>query len=156
MTSQTPSEAFKALTDEKDSTNWIVLTVEEKKLVVAATGTGGPEEMKEHLVDNAVRFAAIKIVGVDVRDNVTSRRPKYIQIVFVGAKVGGIKKSAALQMKSEVAKIFNGIAVGIDATDPQDLSMKVLCKELLKCGGAHKPTSYESATESILIADLYT
>lgn len=41
------------------------------------------------------------------------------------------------------AKSFQGVALTMQATEAADLDANVLASTLLKCGGAHKPSSYD-------------
>jgi hypothetical protein len=129
--------SFQAVVDEKSETNWCgrcpparaagrvreVLTgrpagralwtgPDAGHLAVKGTGSGGVDELAQHLAVRASRwagrgpcltvfpapprpllqedeaaFGVFKVVGVDERENVTSRRPKYIGVTYIGPKV---------------------------------------------------------------------
>jgi hypothetical protein len=54
------------------------------KLAVHAVGTKGLEEFKGSFKEDAIQWGCIKVLGVDQQQNVTSKRPKYVQISYVG------------------------------------------------------------------------
>jgi len=157
----TPLEAWKALVDEKNPVNWIILGFDSSKnLMVQHVGAGGLNELKEKLDEKEIQFAAIKVVGVDTQQNVTSKRPKYISITFIGKSVSAMKKGLVLSKKSDIDKIFQGVALSLQYSNstapPADLTQKTIGKALLAAGGAHKPKHYEfGADEKISIAELY-
>jgi len=144
----TPSSAWKALTDDKDPTNWIVMGFDgSKNMVVQKTGNGGLTELKTHFDEKQVHVAAIKVVGVDQQQNVTSRRPKYVLITFIGKGVSPLRKGLILQKKGEIDIVCKGITCLLQYSDcvspPKELTHLALGKSLLAAGGAHKPVFYD-------------
>jgi len=161
---QSVLEAWKELVDEKHPTNWVIYYMDSsKKLTLQFKGDKGLEEMKGKFDEKEIQFAAIRVVGVDQRQNVTSRRPKYIRITYIGAQVPAMKKSNSLRLKGEIDKLMNGAAISMQFSDcgapPAELTLKSICKSLLAAGGAHKPIFYECGGEEgekITIEELYT
>jgi len=125
-------------------------------LSVHATGTG-LASFTEAFQDDQVQFGCIKVMGVDEQENVTSKRPKYVQINWVGTKVPAMKKMGALAYKDKVADVFKGVGVRIDVAGAKTLdllSMRNIGVELLRCGGAHKPTKYDFGDEAIPVDEV--
>jgi hypothetical protein len=118
---------------------WVVADVDGKE---TASGTG-LATLTECFEENKVQFAAFRICGVDEQENVTSTRPKIVRVNWVGPKVPAMKKMGALQGKQKMAELWNGVGVEIDAGSVDRLTMKGIGVELLRCGGAHKPTHYD-------------
>ena len=139
-------ESVRSVTESKDeSVNWAII-LREKTLTTEGGSSGlGLVALIEALkgLENRVAFICLKVTGVDERDTVVSKRPKFIQINWVGPKVPAMKRMGALQGKNEMSTIFNGVAVTMDITDVDDISMNTVGLTLLQCGGAHKPTYYD-------------
>ena len=145
------SAFFKALSENKQNAegeeNWVILDLEGKeKLNDTAKGVG-LKAFVEALSDAKIQYGAIKVVGVDNRETVTSKRPKWVQINWVGSKVAPMARVGALSSKSAANKILQGMGVTIDCNDRNDLTMNNIGLELLKSGGAHKPTIYNFGGE---------
>jgi len=104
--------------------------------------------------ETQVLFVAFRVAGVDAQENVTSTRPKIVRINWVGAKVPAMKKMGALAGKSTISGMWNGIAVEVEANKPSELSMNTIAVELLRSGGAHKPTKYDFGDGEIALSDV--
>lgn len=107
-----------------------------------ASGTDGLAAMVAALDETKVLFGAIRVLGVDEQENVTSSRPKIVRVNWVGTKVPAMKKMGALQGKAKIAEIWNGSAGEVDANKPEEIDMNTVGCMLLASGGAHKPTKY--------------
>lgn len=57
--------AYDDVRNDKTDTNWLLIDYEgnKDKLVLTATGSGGLEELKKHLVDSNASFAYARIVS---------------------------------------------------------------------------------------------
>jgi len=144
---------WKELTEGKTGTNWILWAVGDdgKSLAVVGKGTGGLSELLQQLSDDTkVYFGAFLVTGVDVRENVTSRRPKFVVFNYIGSKVSALKKAKVSVQKQDVQKFWQGIAASLDVFDPaHDLAQAEVAKKLLAAGGAHKPTQYEFGPDQV-------
>jgi len=60
----------------------------------------------------------------------------------------------ALQGKQKIATMWNGTAVECDFNEASDINMNAIAVELLRCGGAHKPTHYDFGDEQIPLSDV--
>jgi len=126
-----------------------VVEVEKDNVISVASGTG-IDSFREAFQENKIQWGVINVHGVDQQDNVTSRRPKYVQINWVGPRVPAMKRLGALSGKAAVGALFQGVQVTIDCNDKNDLDKKTIGKALLQCGGAHKPTHYDFGGEDII------
>lgn len=59
------------------------LSSSKPKAIVAATGNGGVEQLKQNMADDLVQYGAVKVLGVDVKGAVTSTRLKIIFFQWV-------------------------------------------------------------------------
>ncbi len=114
-----------------------------KTLQVRSKGTGGYAEFVANLKEDEVLFGGLLVTGVDVRENVTSRRPKFVAITWIGSKLSAMKKAKVSVQRQEVQKLMNGITAAMDISDLADFTQADIAKKLLAAGGAHKPTEYE-------------
>ena len=102
----------------------------------------------------SVLFVALRVTGVDEQENVTSTRPKIVRINWVGSKVPAMKKMGALAGKQVMSGLWNGVAVEVEANKTSDLSMNSIAVELLRSGGAHKPTKYDFGDGAIPLTEV--
>jgi len=150
------AEYWQAITQQNPEDNWAVFEVQGDSVQGVAKGTG-LDDMKQHLDDAKIQWAVINVIGVDQQDNVTSKRPKYVQINWVGPRVPAMKRMGALSGKAAVAALFKGVQVTIDSNDREELTTRTIGKALLQCGGAHKPTHYDfGGNNTVPIEDLYS
>ena len=145
--------------DKVSDVTWCIIPVVNKKLSEEGSKGNGLASFVSALRENEdkVIFGVIKVDGVDERESVTARRPKFIQVNWVGPKVPAMKKLSALALKNDVSQLFIGVAATVDCNDADDLTTVELGKVLLKSGGAHKPTHYDFGNgETIELSALTT
>mmetsp|Transcript_4283 Transcript_4283/g.3593 ORF Transcript_4283/g.3593 Transcript_4283/m.3593 type:complete len:151 (-) Transcript_4283:126-578(-) len=140
-------EGWKTIIDkEAPAGSWVVA---DKAGVETATGVG-LESCRAALDESQILFAVIRIHGVDERESVTSVRPKYCRVNWVGPKVSAVKKIGALQGKPIIAEMWKGTSIEFDADSLDSLEASNLMTRLLDCGGAHKPRYYEFGADEKL------
>lgn len=94
------------------------------------------------LPTDEIVWGAFKVVGVDDRGNLVSRRPKYVFVKYLPSSVPTMKRARAGGHKGEIRQVMNGhIDVEIEAAS--DLSEDYIISKLRAAGGAHQPTGYE-------------
>jgi len=158
---QSPSGAWKNLTDDKDPTNWVMMGFDaSKNMQVLNTGHAGLNELKTHFDEKQVHVAALKVVGVDQQQNVTSKRPKYVLITFIGKSVSPLRKGLILQKKAEIDNTCKGVTCLLQYSDcaapPKELTHLAVGKALLAAGGAHKPVFYDfGGNEHLALKSIY-
>jgi len=135
--------AFKAINAKDSAENWILVEVANKALQADPQKGEGLSNLIAALQANKLMFAAIRVSGVDEQASVTSKRPKVVQINWVGGQVPPMQRLAALSLKAEVSSLFQGSALSIDAVDAGDLTQEAIAKKLAAAGGAHKPSYYD-------------
>lgn len=137
-------ETWNKVADSKNATtNWMVLnyTDGKSKIGVKASGNGGLAELAGNFDDSEVSFGFLQVAAED-RKAVTSSRCKTAMITWIGAKVGIMQKAKVGPQREEVKTHMPGIQFFIAASEPEDIDMMHLASELLRSGGAHKPTHY--------------
>jgi len=137
------AQAWKDMSDQKSENNWVLFVLKDKTVSVAGQGSGGYEELIKQFDQDYVMFGALKVIGKDVRKTLEALRPKYIFFTFIGDSVSVLSRAKVSVQRGAVEKLFNGYSTRLDV--PGNLSnftRDEICKELLKCGGAHMPTHY--------------
>jgi len=140
----------KVSSQQSEAGEWVVADEKGQEIGVGF----GIKSLAESLDSSRVLFAAIRIMGVDAQENVTSKRPKITRINWVGAKVPTMKKMGALSGKARIAELWPGTAAAMDATSQEGLDMNSIAVELLRSGGAHKPTHYDFGDCSIPLSEV--
>jgi len=135
-------EMWQDICQQRGEENWVVLEVQGDQVQGIAKGVG-LDAMVEHLDDTKIQWAVINVIGVDQQDNVTSKRPKFVQINWVGPRVPAMKRMGALSGKAAITAVCKGVQVTMDSNDRTELTVRTIGKALLQCGGAHKPTHYD-------------
>jgi hypothetical protein len=146
---------FQRMRDSDEATdNWMILEVKGDTAECINTGLG-LDDLKQSLQDDKVQWALLRVLAVDQQDNISSRRTKIVQINWVGPRVPGVKRMGLFAGKSTISVLAQGAQVQVDCNERDDLSMVVLGKALLQCGGAHKPTHYDFGGDcSIALTEL--
>eukprot|EP00466_Bigelowiella_natans_P015967 jgi/Bigna1/127580/aug1.4_g2288 len=98
--------------------SFMVLEPGKKSKMKAIASGVGLTKLKEVMNPERVLFACLNVHGVDDK-NV---RTKLVQVEYVGEKVSGMKRMAALEGRRTVGKIFSGIAVNFRLVSTDDLS----------------------------------
>jgi len=146
-----PGAGWKAVSSQQSEAGvWVVADDKGEEIGVGS----GLQSLRESLDSSRVLFAAIRVMGVDAQENVTSKRPKITRINWVGLKVPTMKKMGALSGKAKIAEQWPGTAAAVDATSQESLDMNSLAVELLRIGGAHKPTHYDFGDCSIPLSEV--
>jgi hypothetical protein len=124
-----------------------------------------PEFISQLPADDVV-WGAFKVVGVDDRGNLVSRRPKFIFVKFMPVAAPSMKRARAGGHKGAIKQIINA-HVDIEVSFKQlsassffilffvpqaesagDLTEDAIIQKLRAAGGAHQPTSYEFSNYS--------
>jgi len=152
------SQAWNNLTTKDGDKTWILFGFSDEKsnvLVPIGSGSGGIDELKTQLDENAIQYGAFRVVGVDDRETTVSRRAKYVWFSYIGKNVSVLRKARVSVQKPEVAKLFPGAGLTLELTSADDLTKIDVSKKLLASGGAHMPTAYEFANgDQITVASL--
>lgn len=150
-----PAEAqagwAKVSNQQSEGGTWVIANDKGEELGVGA----GLKSLVESLDSSKVLFCAMKVLGVDVNcDTVIGKRPKIIRLNWVGSKVPTMQKMKALSGKAILSELWPGTAVSVDATSSEGVDMNMIAVELLRAGGAHKPTHYDFGDSRIALSDV--
>jgi len=149
------ADLWQDVVNPNTETNWAIVEVQGDQVVGVSGGTG-LDAFRQTFDETKVQWGVINVHGVDQQDNVTSRRPKYVQVNWVGPRVPAMKRLGALSGKGTVSTLFQGVQVHIDSNDKGELDKKTIGKALLQCGGAHKPTHYDfGAGDTLSLDEIY-
>ena len=132
--------------NDNSPTNWCILEVEGEEVSGVSSGSG-LSALIEALDETKCQWAGFMAYGID---DVSSKRPKSIQINWVGPRVSPMKRMGALSGKAAASQLLQGMALTLDCNDKADLTMEDLARQLLACGGAHKPTYYDFGNEETI------
>jgi len=136
-------QAWKEMSDQKSENNWCLFKLENKVLRLAGQGSGGYNELLTHFDQNFVMFGALKVIGKDNRQTLEAFRPKYVFFTYIGDKVSVLQRAKVSVQRGAAEKIFNGYSTRLDVNgNLANFTRLEICKELLKCGGAHTPSHY--------------
>jgi len=142
------------LDDEADVT-WIYCKYSaDKKLDLAAKGTGGLSEFKAQIGEE-MAWGGFLCHGVDKRGGTEVRRKK---LVFVQVRPEGlsmVKKGKQASHQADVKAAIVGTHLDIAVETVADLDEQALIKKLQAATGAHKPNGYEFDPGKFLEADFY-
>ena len=115
----------------------------DKKLSLAGQGSGGYAELLQHFDQSFVMFGALKVIGKDDRQTLEALRPKYVFFTYIGDRVSVLQRGNVSVQRGAAEKIFNGYSTRLDVNGSlSNFTRLEICKELLKCGGAHTPSHY--------------
>ncbi|KNC51072.1 uncharacterized protein AMSG_07061, partial [Thecamonas trahens ATCC 50062] len=129
--------AVAAVVDEDDSTRWVVLGYQSQPssrgpnvLEVKATGEDGVEELAWELSDAGIQFALLQVV-----EPKTSLW-KLVFITWVGESSPTSVRTFVNQHTADVAKVFRGYHVQINARSEDDIAESVVLDLVAKGVGA--------------------
>jgi len=140
----------KVSSQQSEAGEWVIADDKGEEIGVGS----GLQSLLDSLDPSRVLFAAIRVMGVDAQENVTSKRPKITRINWVGTSVPTMKKMGALSGKAKLAEQWPGCAAAVDANTQAGLDMNTIAVELLRSGGAHKPTRYDFGDCSIPLSEV--
>lgn len=135
--------AYTALVSVDTPQTFLLLTVKNMNILTLATTGTGFASLPQLLRDDSEWFAAMKVVGVTVASNVTSRRVKMATVYYCGSRTSAAARAAYSQHRSEVSTIFVGAGAALVLSDPSDLTMQSVARALQAAGTGHSPTYYE-------------
>ncbi|CAE6423408.1 unnamed protein product [Rhizoctonia solani] len=122
--------AYDDVRENKSDTNWLVIkyeTARSDKLKLAATGTGGLEELRksEHLGDAEVAYAYVRVSYANDKE---SKREKFILVTWIGNDVS--------VHAADVKKVLNQYSIEVSARESDELAEDPIVIRLRKAGGA--------------------
>jgi hypothetical protein len=129
-------EAYNKVRDDKDETNWLLISYAAPKgdaLKLSETGSGGIEELKAHLDDSQAQYAYVR---VEYANDTESTRVKFVLIIWIGESTGVMRKAKVSIQSGEVKQVLHHHSIQVDAHTKGDLDEKDIVVRLRKAGGA--------------------
>ncbi|KAI0805968.1 actin depolymerizing protein [Irpex lacteus] len=129
-------EAYQAVRDDKSETTWLLLDYESDrsdKLTLTATGTGGLEELREHLDDSKASYAYVRIRYSNDKE---SQREKFILVVWIGPSCKVMRKAKISVHSADVKSVLRVFSIEVPAREKDDLKEEPIVVKLRKAGGA--------------------
>jgi len=138
---------------KKSEQNWILFETDAnlKKLEFVGEGSGGHSEWIDTVDDAKIQFTLLRVLAVDEEG---SRRTKFVFVSFVGAKVSPLKRAKVSVIKPEVQSAMGAITLTLEGDTPSDFTVTSIAKDLLRCGGAHKPLYFDFFSEQFQTSTL--
>ncbi|GAA6011986.1 hypothetical protein JCM10207_003450 [Rhodosporidiobolus poonsookiae] len=134
-------EAYDDVRNDKSDTNWVLLDYDGEKsdkLAVAATGSGGLDELKSHLKDSNASFAYVR---VKYSNDVESFREKFAFITWIGTGVKVMRRAKTSVQAADVKNVLRSYSIEVAASTLDDVAEGPIVTRMRKAGGA----SYDKA-----------
>ncbi|KAI0078351.1 actin depolymerizing protein [Panus rudis PR-1116 ss-1] len=129
-------EAYQDVRSDKSETNWLLLDYESDKsdkLVLASTGSGGLEELVEHLDDSKASYGYARVQYANDKE---SKREKFILIVWIGPNCKVMRKAKISVHTADVKQVLRIYSIEVAAREKDDLKYEPIVVRLRKAGGA--------------------
>ncbi|KAF7795662.1 hypothetical protein EIP86_006827 [Pleurotus ostreatoroseus] len=129
-------EAYQDVRSDKTETNWLLLDYESDrsdKLQLTATGSGGLEELCQHLDESKASFAYARIRYSNDKE---SQREKFILITWIGQSCKVMRKAKISVHAADVKQVLRVFSIEVPAREKDDLKEEPIVIKLRKAGGA--------------------
>jgi len=141
------ANAWGRLTSDSSDVSWIAAGYpaagNNLQISLRGEGSGGLPEFIAALPADDIVWGAFKVVAVDNRGNLVSRRPKFISVKYCPATgIAPMKRAKAGGHKGAIKAIFSS-HIDIEVESAEELTEEAIIAKLRACGGAHQPTGYE-------------
>jgi len=128
--------------DSNEEVNWYLLKHGEKdEISIHAQGSNGYDEFLEHLDEEAILYGVFRVKAI-MAEAESTKRVKFVGVVWTGSKVRPIKRARVSVVKKTVED-FLAPHVVFTAETKDDLNKSDIEKRLTANAGAHRPSSYE-------------
>jgi flagellar motor protein MotB len=136
--------AWDIICKDTPSINWYGAIVNKKQqLEYDTAGNGGLSEMISYLQGKPSNIV-LALLRVNSNDKGGSKRAKFVFVKFIGSKVPFMQKAKLTPNLGRLCERFPVKHLTFDVTDDMsNFNVKILVKEFLRVGGAHKPDSYD-------------
>lgn len=126
-------KAFKDVCDDKTATDWVVFGYDGKTydLKVVDTGEDGIEEMADSLNSSKIQYVFLRVIDPN------SKLHKNVLINWIGEGAPVSKKGACARHVQDVANLFRGAHVTINARMEDDVDEDTILKLVAKSSGSN-------------------
>ena len=148
------------MSDAHPDVDFLIFMLEGRdKMTLEGVGSGGRGRVEEILAsglyDDKVLTGAFLALAIDERGSVVSTRRKYIHFLWVGPNVGVMVKGRVNSLSGGFREKFPACVVYLQLMGDLDkLAEKALERELLACGGAHKPSRYSFVNTAVPVPSM--
>ncbi|KAJ3540856.1 hypothetical protein NM688_g6166 [Phlebia brevispora] len=129
-------EAYLDVRSDKTETNWLLLDYESDrsdKLTLTSTGSGGLEELCEHLDESKASYAYVRIRYSNDKE---SQREKFILVIWIGQSCKVMRKAKISVHAADVKQVLRVFSIEVPAREKDDLKEEPIVIKLRKAGGA--------------------
>ncbi|EPT02305.1 hypothetical protein FOMPIDRAFT_1022924 [Fomitopsis schrenkii] len=129
-------EAYLDVRSDKTDTNWLLADYESDrsdKLQLTSTGSGGLEELREHLDDSKASFAYVRVQYANDKE---SKREKFILVVWIGPGCKVMRRAKISVHAADVKQVLRVYSLEVPAREKDDLKEEPIIVRLRKAGGA--------------------
>eukprot|EP00027_Filamoeba_sp_ATCC50430_P012689 CAMPEP_0168574620 /NCGR_PEP_ID=MMETSP0413-20121227/19191_1 /TAXON_ID=136452 /ORGANISM="Filamoeba nolandi, Strain NC-AS-23-1" /LENGTH=135 /DNA_ID=CAMNT_0008608001 /DNA_START=355 /DNA_END=762 /DNA_ORIENTATION=+ len=120
-------EAYNDVRSDSTETNWLLIGYQDNKtLKLVGKGSGGINELTQHLADNGCFYGYLRVVNKDEE----TTRTKFVFISWKGDNAPVLRKGKMSVHISDVKKIIKDYAFEIGTSDLSDLSEDAINKRV--------------------------
>jgi len=129
-------EAYNDVRSDKSDTNWLLLAYESdrsEKLKLAATGSGGLNELKEHVTESDAAYAYVRVTYSNDKE---STRSKFCLVTWIGPGTKVMRKAKVSVQAADVKQVLRAFSIDVAAREMDDLNEDPIVIRMRKAGGA--------------------
>lgn len=117
-------EAIRDVRNDETPTNWVLVQYQDgdvkKPLVVSGTGTGGRDEIAEHLAPDAILYGLLRVT--DVYEGI--KNVKFVRVVHIGNDVKPMSKAKVSTHKGAIDDLFEPSHMIVNTTSAAEFPSK--------------------------------
>ena len=128
-------QIIKSIRDEKNPTNWVLITYEgprSKKLILAGSGEGGVDEMKQQFTDDKIFFGLVRDFD-QIDDSILT---KFAFVEWLGDKSPRLQKAGVGMQLGAIQDCFGQFHVSHMCSDLDDISAEIIIKKFKNASGS--------------------
>jgi len=103
------------------------------KLKLAKTGTGGLDELKEHVPETDAAYAYVRVTYSNDKE---STRSKFCLVTWIGSGTKVMRKAKVSVQTADVKQVLRTFSIDVAAREVDDLNEGPIVIRLRKAGGA--------------------
>ena len=134
--------------DLDDDLNWVLASYSEahpNRVELVGQGGGGLPQCLACCAasDRRAYWGGLRVIAVDSRRGVVSRRPKFVFFYLAGPRVAVRSRTRGLLDMGAVAAVLQEAHLRLEVEAADELSEESIVSRLLQAGGAHKPNGWD-------------
>jgi len=151
-------EGWLRMRDVEEAQNWLLVSYaleQETCIEVVGEGQGGLAECLALASAGRVYWGGLRVVAVDTRRGVVSRRPKFVFFMLADESTPLKVKARGLLHMGAIQEVMQQAHVSIEAESVDELTQDIIIAKLLQCGGAHKPNAWDFGAGVLVESEWY-